>query len=220
MATSMAGSGTVASIFTSRGVYGTINVDDETDDVLNVTDPTFTSPTYTVGEWVSFTINTDDNGVSTISGVSALATTGPIPPITGNYTADIVALPGQVYTITGAGTIASGNLTINGGKVIVEKNAQVTPPTGSTIAVNGGIMVARGGGKITGNAIGINAGGSMKAVNGGSVTGNSIGVNNGGRMIAGNKNGAGTIATTPGTLTIQGIRALRVANDGTSAING
>lgn len=223
MATSMKGAGTVNSIAApGTSVFqGTINVDDESDDVLNVFDTNFTSANFTLGEWVQFTINTDDNSNSSISGVSALATGKPIPPITSSTTADITANMGQVVRITGAGTIASGNITINGGKVVVDGGAQIGPlPGGAAVSINvsGGIIVAKGGGSIVNGGIVINQGGSMKAVNGGSISGGGMGINQAGRIIAGNATGPGTISAVSGTLSIQGVvRGINVAEDGRSS---
>lgn len=216
MATSIA-SGTVTSF--SSGVntnnQGTVTVD-ETDEIMPVVDRNFTSANFSIGQEVTFTITTDDNGNSIASGVQ-VAPTGQNVTITTSSSNPITANMGDVYTIKGKGTVVSGNISINGGKVIVDQNAVIQPAAGAGITVSGGVMVARGSGQVTGTVININQGGSLKAVNGGSITNSNISINQGGRMIAGNANGPGTIA---GTISITGVRGVRVAEDGTSSITG
>ena len=129
---------------------------------------------------------------------------GTIQTISSSSSNPITANVGDIYTITGASTVVSGAITINGGKVIVDQNAQISPPTPVNVTADG-IIVARGGGQVTGGVV-INTGGSMKVVKNGQVTG-TVGINQGGRMLVGNGDGPGTIN---GSISITGIRDITV----------
>jgi hypothetical protein len=178
---------------------------DETGDIFNFSDPNFPNTGLSVNSICSFTLSTSPKGTTIASSLAAL-TMNPPQVINTSVSENITAILGDVITIT-KGAVLTGNVTINGGKVIVDQSAQIQ---GSVNVTADGIIVARGGGQVNGNSIGINSGGSMKVINGGSVTGNSIGINQGGRMIIGNSNGPGTIT---GPISITGIRDISVTPD-------
>jgi hypothetical protein len=127
--------------------------------------------------------------------------------ITSAVTQDITALVGDIITISTAAAVVTGNITINGGKVIVDQDAQIT---GNVTVNSDGIFVARNKGKIMGS-IGINSGGSLKVVNKGKIVGN-IGISQGGRMIIGNQNGGGIVT---GAISIASIRSVSITADST-----
>jgi hypothetical protein len=202
------------------GIISSINADgmsgqvqqDETGETFPFSGQDLTG--LSVNSIVSFTLNTDRDDNTTAS-MLTLLTMNPPQTIKDSVSENITAVLGDVITITKGATL-SGSVTINGGKVIVDPNSSIS----GGVTVNGGIIVARGG-QVGGGMININNGGSIKAVGGGSISGNGIVINQGGRMIAGNSNGTGIIATATGTtISIQGIRRITVADDGTSAING
>jgi hypothetical protein len=188
-----------------NGISGTVTVD-ETNEVLNFSDSNFPSTGLndTTNTACTFDIVDDVNnpGQSIANNLKQLVAAAP-QNITGPYTGNITANVGDVYTISTAKGVVNGNITINGGKVIVEQNAVIN---GSVNVSGDGIIVAKGGGQIRGN-IGINTGGSLKVVNNGTIKGN-IGINQAGRMIVGNANGPGFIT---GTVDIQKIRKFDVS---------
>ncbi len=133
--------------------------------------------------------------------------------ISSSSSANVTANVGDVITISGSGTIVSGDININGGKIIIDQ-AQVSPTSGVVNVTADGIIVARNGGQVTNGNININTGGSMKVVNNGQVTGTVV-ISQAGRMIVGNANGPGIIT---GTIDIKGIRAIDIS--GGSVITG
>ena len=205
------GTGIVLNIDPS-GTTGQVQLD-ETGEVMLFNDPNFPNTGLTASaptNSCTFTINQ----APPIQGQPPqyLATTLAVAPpirqqtISASSTADVSAIVGDVITILGKGTVVSGNITINGGKIIVDQNAQVSP-SGGVITVGGdGIIVAKGGGQVRGGNININTGGSMKVVKGGNVTG-GISINQGGRLIVGNADGTGSI---DGTITIRSIRGFDI----------
>ena len=171
---------------------------DETGEIFNFSDPNFPNTGLAVNSPCTFDIVL--NIKSHLSEATNLQPLVLAPPqnITGPYTGDITANVGDIYTISSAAAIVTGNVTINGGKVIVEQNAQVN---GAVNVSSDGIIVARGGGQVKGGVT-MSTGGSLKVVNKGKING-SVTMSQAGRMIVGNDNGPGFIA---GTVDIQSIR--------------
>ncbi|HXD92308.1 MAG TPA: hypothetical protein VNX01_03805 [Bacteroidia bacterium] len=176
---------------------------DETGDIFQFTDPNFPNTGLALNAQCTFDIVTSpkDPTLSYATNLQPLVLSPP-QSITGPYTGNITANVGDVYTISTAAAVVTGNVTINGGKVIVDQNAQIN---GSINVSGDGIMVARGGGQVKGGVV-MSSGGSLKVVNKGKVTGN-ISVSQAGRMIVGNANGPGFIT---GTVDIQKIRAFDI----------
>jgi hypothetical protein len=176
---------------------------DETGDVFAFQDPNFLNTGLVVGSPCTFDLIPDPNnpGLSIAQNLQLLVLAPP-QNITGPYTGNITANVGDVYTISSAAAIVTGNVTINGGKVIVDQNAQIN---GVVNVSADGIIVARGGGQVKGGVT-MSTGGSLKVVNKGKITGN-ITMSQAGRMIVGNENGPGFIN---GTVDIQRIRAFDI----------
>jgi hypothetical protein len=212
----------------ARGIVTVINADgmsgqvqqDETNDVFNYSGQnlaalglTTTAPTNTCSFDIDEEVLHQGTAEMIIYSAINIAVAPPlnfVPPITGP-SGSITAGPNDVYTITGTGAVVTGNVVINGGRVIVDAGAQVNGPVNVTAD---GIIVARGNGtQVTGNVT-INSGGSLKVVKTAVVTG-TIGINGGGRMIAGDTTGPGTIT---GLVDIAGIRKVDISAG--SVING
>ncbi|MFI5140842.1 MAG: hypothetical protein ACHQII_00675 [Bacteroidia bacterium] len=172
---------------------------DETLDIFGFQDSNFPNTKLVVGSHCTFDLvpYPADPTALIATNLQPLILAAP-QNITGPYTGDITANVGDVYTISSAAAIVNGNVTINGGKVIVEQNAQLN---GAVNVSADGIMVARGGGQVKGGVT-MSTGGSLKVVNKGKITGN-ITMSQAGRMIVGNDNGPGFIT---GTVDIQKIR--------------
>jgi hypothetical protein len=182
----------------SPSTFGKVK-QDETEDIFGFQDKNFPNTNLVAGNPCTFDLITDPND-STSTIATNLQPLVVIPPknITGPYTGNITANVGDVYTISTANGVVTGDITINGGKVIVEQNALIN----GAVNVNAdGIIVARGGGQIKGGVI-MSTGGNLKVVNKGQIKGN-ITMSQAGRMIVGNANGPGFIT---GTVDIQKIR--------------
>jgi hypothetical protein len=176
---------------------------DETGDIFGFQDPNFPNTGLVAGNACTFDLITDPNDpTSTIATNLQPLVLAPPQNITGPYTGNITANVGDVYTISTAAAVVTGNVTINGGKVIVDQNAQIN---GAVNVSADGIIVARGGGQVKGGVT-MSTGGSLKVVNKGKITGN-ITMSQAGRMIVGNANGPGFIT---GTVDIQKIRAFDI----------
>lgn len=181
---------------------------DETGDIYSFQDTNFPNTGLNVGDACTFDIVQSPKDPTSFfaTNLQRLVATPP-KNITGPFTGDITSNVGDVYTISGSTAVVTGNIIINGGKVIVEQDAQVHATSAHSIT-NDGVFVARKGGTVNGT-IGINSGGNLKVVNKGNVVGN-INVNQAGRIMVGNQNGPGYVT---GTLDIQGLRDLRVTPD-------
>lgn len=152
--------------------------------IYNFNDPNFPTLHLEDGDKCLFDLDSTNTAIN----LRVLATT---QTITGPFTGDLVANPGDVITIKTASAVISGSITINGGQVNLNNNASVA--AGTTINVNSnGVFVARTGGQVNGGII-INSGGSLKVVNGGKVLGGVV-VQSGNRLQVGNQNGPGTIS--------------------------
>lgn len=185
---------------------GTVEVD-ETGEILNFEDENFSTTGLREGSACTFDLRTvqgRDGSIITLAS-NLQAVTVVESPITGAYTGDITANVGQTYLIKSASGVVTGNININGGKVIVADSAQIT---GDVTVNNDGTFVARKNGVIKGSIL-VNSGGNLKVVNGGLVKGN-INVTAGGRLIVGNDNGGGTIN---GSVSIQKIRKIEITNN-------
>lgn len=181
---------------------------DETGDIFNFLDPNFPNAGLKLNDSCTFDLaqSPKDPTVYIASNLQVLVLAAPkniIAPYTGNITANV----GDVYTISGAAAIVTGDIIINGGKVIVEQSAQVNGAKIHQITMDG-VFVTRKGGQVNGN-ININTGGNLKVINKGNVVGN-INVNQAGRIMVGNQNGPGFVT---GTLDIQGLRVMQVTPD-------
>jgi hypothetical protein len=175
----------------TEGTFGKLQ-QDETLDVFPFQDPNFLNTGLIIGSPCTFDLITDPNDPTAYIAVNLQPLVLAAPQnITGPYTGNITANVGDVYTISSAAAIVTGNVTINGGKVIVEQNAQLN---GAVNVSGDGIIVARGGGQVKGGVT-MSSGGSLKVVNKGKITG-SITMSQAGRMIVGNDNGPGFIAGT------------------------
>ena len=191
----------------AAGDTGSVQVD-ETNEILPFRDSAFPSSGLAVNSPCTFTVETDPANPKLFYATNLKGLAVPVPPpttITGPFTGDVTVNAGEVATITGAAAIVNGNLILNGGKIIVEQNAQVT---GTLHTITDGILVVRKGGQIKGS-VGIESGGSLKVVNKGQVKGN-IAINQAGRVIIGNENGPGFIN---GTIDIFRIRKFSVTID-------
>jgi hypothetical protein len=170
---------------------------DETGEIFTFSDRNFSNLGLKVNDPCTFDLFLSISGTYTAENLQPFVASPP-QNITGPYTGDITANVGDVYTISSAAAVVTGNITINGGKVIVDQNAQVN----GTVNVSAdGIIIARGGGQVKGGVT-MSTGGSLKVVNKGKITGN-ITMSQAGRMIVGNANGPGFIT---GTVDIQKIR--------------
>ena len=209
----------IVSIIDASGTTGQVQVD-ETGEVMGFNDPNFPSTGLTITppnnsctfDIVAQTVTPPGSRIPVVIYSATNLAVAPAPrtqTISGPVTQDVTALVGDIITITGAAAIVTGNLVINGGKIIIDQDAQVT---GSGSVNSDGILVARGKGKVMGGII-VNSGGNLKVVNKGKVVGGII-VNSGGRMIVGNGNGGGIIS---GAITIQSIRNVSITAD--SVIN-
>jgi len=176
---------------------------DETGDVFTFSDQSFPSTNLKVNDTCTFVLGPDpQDPTSTVA--SNLQPLVPAPPqnITGPYTGNITANVGDVYTISTAKGVVTGDITINGGKVVVDQNALIN---GAVNVSGDGIIVAKGGGQVKGGVT-MSTGGSLKVVNKGKINGN-ITMSQAGRMIVGNDNGPGFIN---GAVDIQKIRGFDI----------
>ncbi|HXU27052.1 MAG TPA: polymer-forming cytoskeletal protein [Bacteroidia bacterium] len=176
---------------------------DETGDIFDFSDQSFSGTNLQPNDHCTFVLGPNPHNPAGMLATN-LQPLVPLPPqnITGPYTGNITANVGDVYTISSAAAVVTGNVTINGGKVIVEQNGQIN---GAVDVSGDGIIVARGGGQVKGGVT-MSTGGSLKVVNKGKINGN-ITMSQAGRMIVGNANGPGFIN---GTIDIQKIRSFDV----------
>ncbi|HXB40775.1 MAG TPA: hypothetical protein VNZ49_09550 [Bacteroidia bacterium] len=184
---------------------------DETGEILPYSDRNFPNTGLNLNDPCTFDIFPDPMNPGSYVATN-LQKIGVVPPtnITQPFNGNVTSNPGDVITISGAAAVVTGNLIINGGKIIVEQSAQVN---GNAHQLNDGALVARQGGLIKGG-INVDNGGNLKVVNKGKIVG-PINVNMGGRMIVGNDNGPGFIT---GTIDILKIRRFDITGD--SKING
>jgi hypothetical protein len=189
---------------------GTVEAD-ETGEIISFEDPNFPATGLIEGDVCTFDVNMVParDGTLTPIAINLAKVTVVESPITGPFTGDITANAGQTFLIKSAAGVVTGNININGGKVIVADSAQIN----GNVSVNDGVFVARKSGGVKGSIL-INGGGSLKVVNGGVIKGN-INITAGARLIIGNDNGGGTIN---GSLSIQKIRKIDITS--TSKING
>ncbi len=197
----------IVTVINSDGMSGQVQ-QDETNDVFNFTGQDLTGlglTTTAPNNSCKFQISTQvvENKIIGTYASNLIAA----PPL--NYvtvsgpSGSITANEDDVYTISSKAGVVSGSVVINGGKVIVEQNAQINGPVNVTAD---GMLVARGGAQVVGNVT-INSGGSLKVVKTGVVNG-SVGINGGGRLMVGNADGIGTIT---GLVDIAGIRRVDIS---------